>query len=71
MKITTKYNTGDVVYSMSSNKVLLEHITSILTGTQIDHKGDIVTEVRYKTNNSRVIDEDKVFSSKDELLASL
>ena len=71
MTINTKYNIGDVVYSMSSNKVLLEHITSILIGAQIDHKSDIVTEVRYKTNNARVLDEDKVFSSKEELLNSL
>ena len=71
MTINTKYSIGDSIYSMYNNKVYHEHITSILTDTQINSKGVIKTEVRYKTNNARVLDEDKVFSSKEELLKSL
>ena len=71
MLIDIKYNIGDSIYLMHNNKVYNEHITSILTDTQINSKGVIKTEVRYKTNNARVLDEDKVFSSKEELLKSL
>ena len=71
MLIDIKYNIGDSIYSMYNDKVYHEHITSILTDTQINSKGVIKTEVRYKTNNARVLDEDKVFSSKEELLKSL
>ena len=71
MLIDIKYSIGDSIYSMYNNKVYHEHITSILTDTQINSKGVIKTEVRYKTNNARVLDEDKVFSSKEELLKSL
>ena len=71
MLIDIKYSIGDSIYSMYNNKVYHEHITSILTDTQINSKGVIKTEVRYKTNNTRVLAEDKVFSSKEELLNSL
>ena len=71
MLIDIKYSIGDSIYSMYNNKVYHEHITSILTDTQINSKGVIKTEVRYKTNNARVLAEDKVFSSKEELLNSL
>ena len=71
MLIDIKYSIGDSIYSMYNNKIYHEHITSILTDTQINSKGVIKTEVRYKTNNARVLDEDKVFSSKEELLNSL
>lgn len=71
MTINTKYSIGDNIYSMRDNKVHIEHITGILTDTQINHKGNMLTDVRYKTNSGRIITEDKVFSSKEELLASL
>ena len=71
MTINTKYNIGDIVYSMYDNKVICEHIADILTATVKDHKGKLVTEIKYKTNNSRYIKEDKVFTSKEELLKSL
>ena len=71
MTINTKFNIRDIIYLMHDNKVIREHITSILTETIIDHKGVIVTETRYKTNTSKVFTEDKIFSSKEELLATL
>ena len=71
MTINTKYNIDGTLYSMYDNKVICEYITSILTETQKDHDGRVVTEVKYKTNNSRIIKEDNVFSSKEELLATL
>ena len=71
MTINTKYSIGDDIYSMSDNKVLPEYVTGILTETKKDHNGSIVTEVRYKTNNTRVLKEDGVFSTKEELLKSL
>ena len=71
MTINTKYNIGDSIYSMRDNKVYIEQLTGILTDTQIDHKGNRVTEIRYKTNSGRIIKEDKVFNSKEELLATL
>ena len=71
MIINTKYSIGDTVYSMSDNKVICEHITSIITETVKDHKDNHETDIRYRTNNSRVIKEDRVFSTKEELLKSL
>ena len=71
MTINTKYNIGDVVYSMGSNKVCLDRITSILIRTGVDHKENVVTEIRYETNNSKSLREEVVFSSKEELLNSL
>ena len=71
MTINTKYSIGNVVYSMSDNKVTCELITSIVTETVKDHKGNHETDIRYRTNNSRVLKEDRVFSTKEELLNSL
>ena len=71
MTINTKYNIGDVIYSMGNNKVLLDHITSILIRTIADHKGNIITEIRYETKSSRCLNESLVFPSKEELLATL
>lgn len=71
MTINTKYYIGDRVYSITDNKVLNEYITGILTDTYKDDKGNIVTEIRYKTNNTRVLKQDKVFKSKEDLLNSL
>ena len=71
MTINTKYSIGDIVYSMYDNKVICEHITSIITETVKDHKGNLVTEIKYKTNNSRYIKEDKVFYTKENLLKTL
>ena len=71
MTINTKYNINDSVYTMHDNKVLIEYITSILSEVIIDHNGNIVVENKYKTNNSRILKEDKIFTSKEELLNSL
>ena len=71
MTINTKYNINDSIYTMHDNKVLIEYITSILSEVIIDHNGDIVVENRYKTNSSRILKEDKKFTSKEELLKSL
>lgn len=71
MTINTKYSIGDIVYSMSDNKVICDHIADILTETKKDHEGNHVTDTKYRTNNSRIIREDRLFSSKEELLKSL
>lgn len=71
MTINTKYSIGDLVYSMSDNKVICEHITSIITETVKDHKGNHETDIRYRTNNSSILKEDRLFSTKKELLKSL
>ena len=71
MKITTKYSLGDEIYTMCNNKVLVEHIKSISINITIDHKGSLITETRYESNNSWWLNEDKVFSSKEELLNAL
>lgn len=44
MTINTKYNIGDIMYSMRDNKVHIEHITGILTRTIVDHKGNVTKE---------------------------
>ena len=71
MTINTKYSLGDEIYAMGNNKVLVEHIKSISINTTIDHKGNLIIETRYETINSRWLNENAVFSSKEELLASL
>ena len=71
MMINTKYSIGDVIYSMSDNKVKSEYVTGILTDTYRDHKGNVVTEVRYKTNISKCLNENVVFSTKEDLLKTL
>ena len=71
MTINTKYSIGDSIYSMQDNKILIEYITSILSEVTIDHNGNIVVENKYKTNSSRILKEDKIFTSKEELLNSL
>ena len=71
MKINTKYSIGDEIYAMGNNKVLVEHIKSISINITIDPKGNLITEARYETNNSWWLNENAVFSSKEELLASL
>lgn len=71
MTINTKYNLGDVIYLMGSNKVLCEYIINIFIKTTKDHKGNVVTEIRYETNSSTCVNENVVFSTKEELLATL
>ena len=71
MTINTKYNLGDEIYAMGNNKVLVEHIKSISINTTIDHKGNLITETRYETNNSWWLNESAIFSTKEKLLASL
>ena len=71
MTINTKYNLGDEIYAMGNNKVLVEHIKSMTINITIDHKGNLITEIRYETSNSWWFNENAIFSSKEELLASL
>ena len=71
MTINTKYNIRENIYSMYNNKVIREHIVGISATTKIDHKGVIVTKISYETNNYRFLREDELFSSKEELLATL
>ena len=71
MTINTKYNINDNIYTMHDNKVLIGYITSILIRTIADHKGNIITEIRYETKSSRCLNESVVFPSKEELLATL
>ena len=71
MTINTKYNIDDSVYSMRNNKVLLEHIRSIIAKTSRDITGNLIIVIMYETNNSRCLNENEVFSSKEELLKSL
>ena len=71
MTINTKYNIDDSVYSMRNNKVLLEHIRNIIAKTSRDITGNLIIVIMYETNNSRCLNENEVFSSKEELLKSL
>lgn len=71
MIINTKYNIKDSIYLMHNNKVLIEYITSILSEVIIDHNGNVVVENKYKTNSSKILKEDKIFTSKEELLKTL
>ena len=71
MQINTKYSLGDEIYAMGINKVLVEHIKSISINITLDHKGNLITETRYETSNSWWLNENAVFSTKEELLASL
>lgn len=71
MQINTKYNLGDEIYAMGNNKVLVEYIKSISINIILDHKCNLITETKYETNNSWWLNENAVFSSKEELLASL
>lgn len=71
MKINTKYSLGDEIYAMGNNKVLVTHIKSIAINITLDYKGNLITETRYETNNSWWLNENALFSSKEELLESL
>ena len=71
MTINSKYNIGDVKFTMYNNKVVQIKITRISTGTEVDRKGNIITNISYGVTDCKFLLEDEIFSSKEELLKSL
>ena len=69
MEIKTKYNVGDKVYFLSNNAVVCLPIDTIRI--EIDKNNNII---KYRISNNGTCEwrqEDKLFTTKEELLKSL
>jgi hypothetical protein len=72
MTITTKFNTGDIVWRMDTNKPVCQIITHISISASSGY-GDMQgsTKIYYFFNGNIGICEEEVFATKEELLKSL
>jgi len=66
MEVNTKFNVGDQVWLVESNKVVMGLIDKLV----INWEGDTV-DIKYSTNGSSDIPEHLLFKTKNELLESL
>ncbi len=66
MEVNTKFNVGDQVWLVESNKVVMGLINTLV----INWEGDTV-DIKYSTNGSNNIPEHLLFKTKNELLESL
>ena len=66
MEVNTKFNVGDQVWLVESNKVVMRIIDKLV----INWEGDTV-DIKYSTNGSNNIPEHLLFKTKNELLESL
>ena len=66
MEVNTKFNVGDQVWLVESNKVVMGLINTLV----INWEGDTV-DIKYSTNGSNNIPEHLIFKTKNELLESL
>lgn len=66
MEVSSKFNIGDKVYFIADNKVQ----KSDITGVSISANG-CETKIEYTLHFDSTIDEDLVFSTKEELIKSL
>jgi hypothetical protein len=75
MQIETKLNIGDTAFFLNENKVCIETVVSIKvtinTYSVNTYSERLSINTIYTTNTSKSINEDKVFSTKQELLESL
>lgn len=70
MEIETKYYIGDIVWVISNNKAVEKQVTlyNVTISESTDCKPKITYELNFETEK---IDEDKLFTTKKELLESL
>ena len=66
MEVNTKFNVGDQVWLVESNKVVMRIVTAFV----ILWEGDTV-DVKYSTWGNKDIPEHLLFKTKNELLESL
>ena len=66
MEVNTKFNVGDKVWLVESNKVVMGLINTLV----INWEGDTV-DIKYSTNGSNNIPEHLLFKTKNEVLESL
>ena len=66
MEVNTKFNVGDQVWLVESNKVVMGIVHKLV----INWEGDTV-DIKYSTNGSNDIPEHLLFKTKNELLESL
>lgn len=66
MEVNTKFNVGDKVWLVESNKVVMGLINTLV----INWEGDTV-DIKYFTNGSNDIPERLLFKTKNEVLESL
>ena len=66
MEVNTKFNVGDQVWLVESNKVVMRIIDKLV----INWEGDTV-DIKYFTNGSNDIPEHLLFRTKNEVLESL
>jgi len=70
MEVETKYYLGDSVWLISNNKAVEKQVT--LFNITISDATDCKPKITYELNfESERIDEDKLFTTKKELLESL
>jgi hypothetical protein len=66
MEVNTKFNVGDQVWIVESNKAVLKIVTDLL----IVLEGDTV-KITYSTHGNSDLPENRLFKTKKELLESL
>ena len=66
MEVNTKFNVGDKVWLVESNKVVMRIVDKLV----INWEGNTV-DIKYSTNGSNDIPEHLLFKTKNELLESL
>ena len=66
MEIKTKFNPGDIIWCIYENKAIRSKITGV--GISVY---ETVSTIEYTIDKDERINEDKVFSTKEELLKSL
>jgi len=66
MKVTTKFNIGDVVWYVSDNKVNKLDVTGVVI--DVDDTG---TKIEYYLHYDIKLTEEELFKTKEELLESL
>ena len=72
MKIETKYDIKNKLFFMKNNSVVSYNITGIQVeiGNSFFVTNEVITSVKYKFGSDEV-NEDKCFTTKEELLKSL
>ncbi len=68
MTATTKYNIGDKVWIIHDNRALRSDIRSIIISAESPNAFEVKYSLHYGESD---IPEDKLFSTKEELLKSL
>lgn len=71
MEAKTKYNIGDKVYYLSNNAIECEYIDFITIEVNINNIVRVVYRIKKSDNSYKWRTENKLFSTKEELLKTL